>query len=47
MIQNFKIEFNPQIQDDIQQQVDYYKKETKSHELGKRFGIKQYIGGEP
>ena len=37
MKHNFKLEFNPQIQDDIQQQVDYYKKETKSHELGKRF----------
>jgi hypothetical protein len=37
MIRNFKLEFNPQIHTDIQQQVDYYKKETKSQELGKRF----------
>lgn len=37
MKHNFKLELNPQTQDDIQQQVDYYKKETKSHELGKRF----------
>jgi len=34
---NFKLEFNPQIHTDIQHQVDYYKKETKSHVLGKRF----------
>ena len=37
MKHNFKLEFNPQIQEDIQHQVDYYKKETKSHELVKRF----------
>lgn len=34
---NFKLEFNPQIYIDIQRQVDYYKKTTKSHVLGKRF----------
>ncbi len=35
MERNFKLEFNPQIQSDIQQQVDYHKKEIKFHKLGK------------
>ena len=37
MKHNFKLEFNPQIYIDIQQQVDYYRKETNSNTLGKRF----------
>lgn len=37
MKRHFKLEFNPNIQFDIQHQVDYYYKETQSHELGKRF----------
>ena len=37
MKHNFKLKFNSQIHKDIQHQVDYYFKETKSHELGKRF----------
>lgn len=37
MKHNFKLEFNPQIYIDIQQQVNYYSKETKSNTLGKRF----------
>ena len=36
MRRNFKLKFNPQFYLDIQQQVDYYRKETKSNTLGKR-----------
>ena len=34
---NFKLEFHPHVSIDIQEQVDYYRKETQSSELGKRF----------
>jgi len=37
MKHNFKVELNPLIQQDLQNQIDYYTKETKSPELGKRF----------
>lgn len=37
MKRHFKLEFNPNIQFDIQHQVYYYYRETQSHELGKRF----------
>lgn len=37
MNRNFKLQHNPHIHNDIQKQVTYYLRETKSHELGKRF----------
>jgi hypothetical protein len=37
MTHHFKLEFNPQIYLDIQKQADYYRKETQSNALGKRF----------
>lgn len=37
MRRNFKLHFNPQIRADIQKVVDYYRRETGSDELGKRF----------
>ena len=37
MNRNFRIHINPQVYVDIQNQVDYYRKVTKSHKLGKRF----------
>ncbi|MGB1004645.1 MAG: hypothetical protein ACPGVC_10460 [Salibacteraceae bacterium] len=37
MSKTYKLIFNPQVYLDIQNQVDYYFDETKSHSLGKRF----------
>ena len=37
MTQKFHIQINPQVYFDIQNQVEYYYKVTKSHQLGKRF----------
>ena len=37
MKRNFTIHFNPQINNDLQDIVDYYFKESKSNKLGKRF----------
>lgn len=37
MKQNFKLHFNPQIAVDLQKTVDYYRRKTGNHKLGKRF----------
>jgi len=37
MARNFNVQHNPQIYLDIQKQVDYYREETGSDELGNRF----------
>lgn len=34
---NFNVRYNPRIYLDIQKAVDFYTKQTQSHELGKRF----------
>ena len=37
MKHNFKLRYNPQIYEDMQNTVGYYRRETGSDELGKRF----------
>lgn len=37
MKRNFKLRYNPQIHEDIQKTVSFYRRETGNNELGKRF----------